>query len=627
MRKILGLFAILLLILSLNTPTYSQNSDVEKLLEMGKKAYAEGKFDLAIQKLSQAVTLIKNKADLLDAYLALSLTYFTIGKEEKARENIVKALSINPKQTLDPEYYPPKFISLVEEVRGKFIVRVVVSTNATCKIYVDGNLIGEGQLFTLDLTKDSHNFMARAEGYKTMKKQITIKEQNQKVILNLAKLPAKKPVIKKAKEEKKPAVSEKGVKVKEGKKRHGKALYIIGGTGLALLTAAVLFRKGGILNKGTGTIKITSNPEGATVFLDGQKKGETPLTIENVSPGNHTIKAEIPLYGKWEDKINVKGYQEYNINAVLAPYKYKFDRCFGGGGKFNIPWDITIDNSGNFYVSDYLNNKILKFNREGNTLRDAGIKFPTGIKFSPPTKSIYAVQSYRGSFSELSNFSLNLTPNWKRNLGLWEPTGLGVDSAGNIYIAEADNSLVIKTDPRGNIIKKWVVIKEGSLPMDVETSKKGNVYVSACALGEVIIYSKAGVKKGEFSKFIYCPSGIAIDSFGNVYVASYSENTIYKFTGDGKYILNFGRKGSGNGQLNSPIGIAVYDNGNVLVADSKNNRICVWNLSNETMAGGTAKITIERKTGSSFKDSGTKRRFPNPMGHSIKPPRRKRIRK
>jgi len=95
MRRIVSVFTILIFVFTMSIPVYSQqSSDIEKLLEEGKKAYAEGNFEKAIEKLSLAISIIKTKSRLVDAYLTLSLTYFTIGNEEKAKEGIKKPFQL-----------------------------------------------------------------------------------------------------------------------------------------------------------------------------------------------------------------------------------------------------------------------------------------------------------------------------------------------------------------------------------------------------------------------------------------------------------------------------------------------------------------------------------------------------
>ncbi|MGH9877350.1 MAG: SBBP repeat-containing protein, partial [Nitrososphaerales archaeon] len=69
------------------------------------------------------------------------------------------------------------------------------------------------------------------------------------------------------------------------------------------------------------------------------------------------------------------------------------------------------------------------------------------------------------------------------------------------------------------------------------------------------------------------PSGIAVDSYGNVYVADLTYGRIKKFTGDGKLIATWGFSGMGDSQFNFPHGIAIDSKGNVYVADTDNHRI------------------------------------------------------
>src|SRR6266481_5305511 len=78
------------------------------------------------------------------------------------------------------------------------------------------------------------------------------------------------------------------------------------------------------------------------------------------------------------------------------------------------------------------------------------------------------------------------------------------------------------------------------------------------------------------------PDGISADGAGGFYVASSSQNRVYRVTSDGTLtvIAGTGRRGfSGDGghgssaQLKYPHGVAVDGTGNVFIADTNNNRI------------------------------------------------------
>jgi hypothetical protein len=95
------------------------------------------------------------------------------------------------------------------------------------------------------------------------------------------------------------------------------------------------------------------------------------------------------------------------------------------------------------------------------------------------------------------------------------------------------------------------------------------VYQECGAQEFLFEWGQPGVGDGQFSS----PSGIAVDSAGNVFVADTSNHRIQKFDREGAYLLKWGSAGSGAGQFNSPQGVAVDSADDVYVADSANHRI------------------------------------------------------
>jgi hypothetical protein len=74
---------------------------------------------------------------------------------------------------------------------------------------------------------------------------------------------------------------------------------------------------------------------------------------------------------------------------------------------------------------------------------------------------------------------------------------------------------------------------------------------------------------GQFNQ----PSGVAVDSAGEFYVADTGNQRIQKFDSNGAFLLKWGTGGSGNGQFSTPWDVAVDSAGNVYVADTSNHRI------------------------------------------------------
>lgn len=144
------------------------------------------------------------------------------------------------------------------------------------------------------------------------------------------------------------------------------------------------------------------------------------------------------------------------------------------------------------------------------------------------------------------------------------PSGVVVDPAGVVYVADEDNHSIRKITPDG-----YVMTLAG-------TGKHG--------------YANG---QGSVARFRQ-PFGLAIDGSGNIYVADQSNQCIRKITSSGEVeTIAGGRKGFADGStekamFNFPSGVAVGQGGNLYIADQFNNRIRVISASGDvsTLAGG-----------------------------------------
>lgn len=82
-------------------------------------------------------------------------------------------------------------------------------------------------------------------------------------------------------------------------------------------------------------------------------------------------------------------------------------------------------------------------------------------------------------------------------------------------------------------------------------------------------FGRKGSQDGELLR----PTGVAVTQNGNIIVADRDNHRIQIFSSDGRFISKFGSKGDGEGQLNDPHGLALTPEGNICVADFRNNRV------------------------------------------------------
>ncbi|MCU0431695.1 MAG: SBBP repeat-containing protein [Cytophagaceae bacterium] len=251
---------------------------------------------------------------------------------------------------------------------------------------------------------------------------------------------------------------------------------------------------------------------------------------------------------------------------------------------FSSPTGIAIDSLGNFYVADYANNRIRKISASGVVSTFAG-----SLVNTPGTID--------GNGTEARFTS---------------PTGVAVDSTGNVYVADLFSHKIRKITPAGQVStlagSGIIGFQEGSgsnarfnRPTGVAVDWAGNVYVAdwynhrirkVTPQGDVSTLAGSGAQgssdgPGNTASFLY-PYGIAVDRAGNVYVADGDNHKIRKITPSGTVstLAGTGVAGSDDGtgvqaSFNFPSGICVDSIGFIYVADTENHKI--RKISNQTV--------------------------------------------
>jgi YD repeat-containing protein len=390
------------------------------------------------------------------------------------------------------------------------------------------------------------------------------------------------------------------------------ALALGGGEGLTVLP--------------TGSVVLTSSA-GATTTFTRNKEGEFESPLGD---GNVKIEAK--------EKVPGKGITEYLLKDTTAGTTTTFEQPKGTentvplyanqfgveGVQMNRPSGAAIDSSGNVWVADYLNNRILKFSRAGTLLAAYGsygspqgnFVDPREIAINQSNGDVYVVDegNHRivelnpsGEFVETFGWGVNLPGkpefeicNTYCKAGVAgsgegqfsEPKALTVDSSGDVWVADAGSNRIDEFTEKGEYVKK--IGTEGSgtgqlkKPMGI-AFYGGNMYVSEFGNDRVQELSPAGKYEGQFGKEgsgksgsgasaeFKEPRGIAVESgTGYLYVVDAGNNRIQEFSSAGNLIAKFGSAGSGAGQLSEAKGVAVSSFGGVYVADYNNNRMEEW---------------------------------------------------
>lgn len=163
------------------------------------------------------------------------------------------------------------------------------------------------------------------------------------------------------------------------------------------------------------------------------------------------------------------------------------------------------------------------------------------------------------------------------------PKGIAVDVSGNIYVADAGNNLIRKITAGGAVSTLAGADSSFFSPSGIAVDAAGNVYVADAGNGLIRMIAASGAVTalpGPSGGLFSNPTGVAVDAASNVFVANFLDNTIYKISALDSVTLfaGSGFQGADNGPAASatfyyPNSVAVDTAHNVYVADGVNNLI------------------------------------------------------
>jgi sugar lactone lactonase YvrE len=204
----------------------------------------------------------------------------------------------------------------------------------------------------------------------------------------------------------------------------------------------------------------------------------------------------------------------------------------------NEPYGTAVDANGNLYFSDSSNCVVREI--VGGVVETAAGNGTCG---------------FAGDGGPATSASLNF------------PQGMAMDSSGNLYIADLNNSVIRRVDSNGNI----------------------STYA-----GTPDITGFPGDGIPATTALLYAPVAVAVDTTGNLFISDENDNVICRVDAASKILTivagtgAFGYSGDGglaiSAAMAAPDGVAVDGSGNIYIADSENSVIReVFSPTNETM--------------------------------------------
>lgn len=179
---------------------------------------------------------------------------------------------------------------------------------------------------------------------------------------------------------------------------------------------------------------------------------------------------------------------------------------------------------------------------------------------------------------------------------IMKPLGIDVDAAGNLYVADATQNLILVFNDQGKFLRRFggkkyferlssVTVDEAGERVYVVdiggvSSDKHMVRVFNGKTGEHISdIGKRGSGDGEFN----LPRDVAIGKDGRIYVVDGGNFRVQIFDKNGKYIKSFGSVGKQLGSFARPKEVATDRQGNVYVADAAFGNIQIFSADGELL--------------------------------------------
>ncbi|MGY5146668.1 MAG: fibronectin type III domain-containing protein [Candidatus Nitrosopumilus sp. bin_7KS] len=256
-----------------------------------------------------------------------------------------------------------------------------------------------------------------------------------------------------------------------------------------------------------------------------------------------------------------------------------------GDGQFNNPLAIARDALGKFFVVDSSNERVQIFDDDGEFQlkfgsSDSGLDeylgSAKGVAIQESTNEILVSSTDTDSisvFDDDGNFMFEFD-SFDGNDDFQNPTFMIIDNSQQmLYVSDSGNDRIVVFE----------LVTGTTCPNGTDEAVDGVCFVKE--------FGTPGTDEGEFDD----PGGLAYDSADNLlYVADSDNNRIQIFeivdgdtcpsnteeVVDGVcFVEEFGSSGTGNGNFDTPLGIALDTTNDLLfVADSDNDRIQVFNL-------------------------------------------------
>ena len=257
------------------------------------------------------------------------------------------------------------------------------------------------------------------------------------------------------------------------------------------------------------------------------------------------------------------------------------------------PYAVAVSDDGVVWVADSGARMLYRIDLPRETvdyLQEVdGVRFtvPSGVAIDAARNRIYLTDA---EADKLFLFDLKgrASGQWTAPEGIKRPAGVTIDSAGQVYVADVLDGMIVMFDAEGRFIGRRgsKANEDGRFnrPLSVAIGPGGEMLVVDSMNFRVEVQDRDGALLGTIGAigdapgYFARPRGVAVDRQGRVFVSDAAFDNIQVFDLTGNLLTHFGGAGGKPGQFNLPAGLFIDRGGRLFVADSYNHRVQVLEL-------------------------------------------------
>ncbi len=261
----------------------------------------------------------------------------------------------------------------------------------------------------------------------------------------------------------------------------------------------------------------------------------------------------------------------------------------------NYPNDVAVDSSGNIYIADQSNNRVVRMDSSNNVLWVYSVSQPTGVAFDSRGNIYIASSATASTVVKLDPSNNNVQSVYNTS----NPTfggyiRIALDASDYLYVSDPVRQRVVKMDADNNVLAVYNTTNPTLKNIQgVAVDASGNLYIADFSNDRVVKMGPANnllMIYNSTTPPLTRPTGVAVDSSGNVFISTARQQAVFKIDSSNSVTLVYNTTNTWASSLVGPYAVKLDGTGNIYIADTfaSPGRVVVMSSPNPYVNGGSS---------------------------------------